>query len=147
MLVSHYMTSKTTTKGSKLRGHTYYREEPYQDDWWYDRFGREPELGDYFVYTTIDQEGKHRLHLGCVYMANWFTKKNKWGKIYYKKYVLYYAKIRGSKVPYPGEKLVETMKNGLSVFSPFYELVKIRQPNGIFLLKPEMVTSVLPHIS
>ena len=132
-----------------LSGHYYYREEPWPDTWCYDKFGRKPELGDYFVYTITDSNGVHHLHFGVIYIESYLIKARDplTGKPTWKITVLHYAKVRSSPIPNKGEKLVETMKNGLSVFSPFYELSSVRSENGIILLKPEVITDVFPHLS
>ena len=132
-----------------LRGHYYYREEPWPDTWCYDKFGRKPELGDYFVYTLKDSNGIHHLHFGVIYLQSNMVKARDpiTGKPTWVLRILHYAKVRSSPIPHEGEKLVETMKNGLSVFSPFYELSQVRSENGIILLKPEIETSVFPHLS
>ena len=132
-----------------LSGHYYYREEPWPDTWCYDKFGRKPELGDYFVYTTTDPNGMHHLHFGVIYIRTRIIKARDplTGKPSWVIYILHYAKVRSSPIPHKGEKLVETMKNGLSVFSPFYELSSVRSENGIILLKPEVDTGAFPHLN
>ena len=141
MLVRHKSTS--------CSGHYYYREEPWPDTWCYDKFGRKPELGDYFVYTTTDSNGVHHLHFGVIYIESYMVKA--WdpitGKPSWVLTIYHYAKVRSSPIPHKGERLVKTLKNGLSLFSPFYELSSVRSENGIILLKSGIDTEVSPHIS
>jgi hypothetical protein len=141
MLVRHKSTS--------CRGHYYYREEPWPDTWYYDKFGRKPELGDYFVYTTTDPDGIHHLHFGVIYLQSHIIKARDplTGKPSWVLTIFHYAKVRSSPVPHKGEKLVKTLKNGLSLFSPFYELSQVRSENGIILLKSGIETGAFPHLS
>lgn len=140
MLVRH--------KSKACPGHYYYREESDPDTWYYDKFGRKPRLGDYFVYTQIDSNGIHHLHFGVIYLQSHIIKERDpiTGKPIWVITILHYARVRSSPVPHKGEKLVKTLKNGLSLFSPFYELSSVRSENGIVLLKPEVVTGAFPNL-
>ena len=146
MLVWHKIT-----KG-KLKGHFYQMEEAphmFPDTWWYDKFGRMPVLGDFFVYTTTDSNDMHHIHFGtiCHHVSYVMKKHPITHEVEWAIDILFYAPVRSSPIPHKGEKLVGTMKNGLSMFSPFYELSRVRSDYGIILLKPNIFTRVAPHLT
>lgn len=146
MLVWHKITS------GKFKGHFYQMEEApymYPDTWWYDKFGREPLLGDFFVYTIKDSNGIHHLHFGTIcHHVPYVMKKNPiTHEIEWAIDILLYSPVRSSPIPRKGERLVGTLKNGLSMFSPFYELSRVRSENGIVLLRSGIFTRAIPHLS
>ena len=139
-------------KTGKFKGHYYQREEaPYMfpDTWWYDKFGRGPVLGDFFVYTTTDSNDQHHIHFGVICYESVLVLRRDpiTHEVTWKVEILHYSPLRSSPIPRKGEKLVGTLENGLSMFSPFYELKQVRSENGIILLKPNIFTRAFPHLS
>ena len=119
----------------------YFRQEPWGEDWYYDKFGRYPSLGDVIVYSEYDGD-RYSMCLGLViYSAPSIMS---FGKPIFSFYV---APLRNPSEKKEGERFIKFYeKTGLAAYSPLIDLAYLRSNDNIVLLDSYIFTLVSPHI-
>ena len=137
------MLKKCYIKEGVYSGHSYYKNLPWGDDWYFDKFGRYPELGDIIIYSEFDEDTeKYKLKFGIILYYNSHKSSSKRTIT-----VFYFAPLKNKACREDYERVVgDYGTTGLAAFSPFIDLSYIRTNDNIVLLDRFLFSAVSPHM-
>ena len=130
-------------RDGEFKGHSYIKQIPWGENWYYDKFGRFPNKDDVIIFSEHDEEtNQYSICLGLViFTAPHITS---YGKPIHSFYI---APLRNPNDKKKGEKFVKFLgKTGLAAYSPFWDLSYIRANDNIVLLDSYIFTLKFPHI-